>query len=64
MNLFQLLLALFNKNNFQWYPNNSGLITGVAVAGFGSGSFVINFVQTVIINPNNLSPDVTIDDKE
>ncbi|XP_063726196.1 monocarboxylate transporter 12-B-like [Symsagittifera roscoffensis] len=47
-----------------WYPNNSGLITGVAVAGFGSGSFVINFVQTVIINPNNLSPDVTIDDKD
>ncbi|XP_075242061.1 apicoplast pyruvate carrier 1-like [Convolutriloba macropyga] len=47
-----------------WYPENSGLITGIVVAGFGSGSFVINFVQTAIINPENLSPNYQSEDND
>lgn len=34
----------------KWFPDKKGLITGLAVAGFGAGSFVFSKVGTAIIN--------------
>ncbi|MGB5912421.1 MAG: OFA family MFS transporter [Promethearchaeia archaeon] len=28
----------------KWYPDKKGLITGIAVAGFGAGSFIFNYL--------------------
>ena len=38
----------------KWFPDKKGFINGIAVAGFGAGSFVFNYVIKAISNPTNL----------
>ena len=45
---------------FQWLPNNKGLVNGIVVAGFGGGAFIFDQVQTAYINPDNLSPNLPL----
>jgi OFA family oxalate/formate antiporter-like MFS transporter len=46
-------IATANK----WYPDKKGFITGIAVAGFGAGSFIFNYLIKYLANPTGL--DVT-----
>lgn len=41
---------------FQWFPNHRGLVAGIVVAGYGSGSLIFNQIQTLYINPDNFAP--------
>lgn len=34
----------------KWFPDKKGLITGVAVAGFGAGALVMGYVETWLLN--------------
>ena len=36
-----------------------GLAMGVVVGGFGGGALIFNYIQTAILNPDNLNPDLT-----
>ena len=38
----------------KWFPDMKGLINGIAVAGFGAGAFVFNFIIKALANPNGL----------
>ena len=38
----------------KWYPDKKGLINGIAVAGFGAGSFIFNYVIKLLANPTGL----------
>ena len=38
----------------KWFPDKKGFINGIAVAGFGAGSFVFNYVIKALANPSNL----------
>lgn len=38
----------------KWFPDKKGLINGIAVAGFGAGSFIFNYVMKALANPRNL----------
>ena len=38
----------------KWFPDKKGLINGIAVAGFGAGAFVFNFVIRLLANPTGL----------
>ncbi|MFX1503340.1 MAG: OFA family MFS transporter [Promethearchaeota archaeon] len=38
----------------KWFPDKKGFINGIAVAGFGAGSFIFNYVIKALANPNNL----------
>jgi len=38
----------------KWFPDKKGLINGIAVAGFGAGSFVFNYVIKALANPLGL----------
>jgi len=38
----------------KWFPDKKGLINGIAVAGFGAGSFIFNYVIKALANPMNL----------
>jgi len=37
----------------KWFPDKKGFINGIAVAGFGAGSFIFNFCSNNIIFHNN-----------
>ncbi len=41
----------------KWFPDKKGFINGIAVAGFGAGAFVFNFVIKELANPTGLSDD-------
>jgi OFA family oxalate/formate antiporter-like MFS transporter len=41
----------------KWFPDKKGLINGIAVAGFGAGSFIFNYVIKALANPTNLETD-------
>ncbi|MFX1280593.1 MAG: OFA family MFS transporter [Promethearchaeota archaeon] len=41
----------------KWFPDKKGFINGLAVAGFGAGSFIFNYVIKALANPKNLEPD-------
>ncbi|MFX1242013.1 MAG: OFA family MFS transporter [Promethearchaeota archaeon] len=41
----------------KWFPDKKGLINGIAVAGFGAGSFIFNYVIKAIANPTGLETD-------
>ena len=45
---------------FQWFSERHGLASGLIVAGFGGGAFIFVQVQTAYINPNNVSPNVSL----
>lgn len=38
----------------KWFPDKKGFINGIAVAGFGAGSFIFNYVIKALANPTNL----------
>ena len=38
----------------KWFPDKKGLINGIAVAGFGMGSFIFNYVIKALANPTGL----------
>jgi OFA family oxalate/formate antiporter-like MFS transporter len=38
----------------KWFPDKKGFINGIAVAGFGAGAFVFNYVIKALVNPTNL----------
>ncbi|XP_071086716.1 apicoplast pyruvate carrier 1-like [Haliotis cracherodii] len=50
------------KSALKWFPNRSGLVTGIIISGMGFGTIALNQVVTAFINPDNLSPDATIKD--
>ncbi|NVM45787.1 MAG: OFA family MFS transporter [Candidatus Lokiarchaeota archaeon] len=39
----------------KWFPDKKGFINGIAVAGFGAGAFVFNYVIKALANPTGLS---------
>jgi OFA family oxalate/formate antiporter-like MFS transporter len=41
----------------KWFPDKKGFINGIAVAGFGAGSFIFNYVIKAIANPTGLETD-------
>jgi OFA family oxalate/formate antiporter-like MFS transporter len=41
----------------KWFPDKKGFINGIAVAGFGAGSFIFNYVIKALANPSNLETD-------
>lgn len=41
----------------KWFPRSKSIFTGVIVAGFGLGGCVFTSLQTLYMNPNNLSQD-------
>jgi len=41
-------------HSWLWFPKSPGLVSGIILAGFGFGPFVLNFVATAIINPERL----------
>ena len=40
----------------KWFPKSRGLVSGLILFGFGFGSLIFNFLQTLIINPKNVKP--------
>ncbi|NHJ25488.1 MAG: MFS transporter [Candidatus Lokiarchaeota archaeon] len=38
----------------KWFPDKKGLINGLAVAGFGAGSFIFNYVIKGLANPTGI----------
>ncbi|MFW9948767.1 MAG: OFA family MFS transporter [Candidatus Thorarchaeota archaeon] len=38
----------------KWFPDKKGLINGLAVAGFGAGSFIFNYVIKALANPTGI----------
>lgn len=38
----------------KWFPDKVGMITGIAVAGFGAGAFIFNYIIKGLANPNGL----------
>ncbi len=43
----------------KWFPDKKGFINGIAVAGFGAGAFVFNYVIKLLANPTDLSDQAT-----
>lgn len=41
----------------KWYPNNKGIVNGIVLCGFGISALIFDKIQTILINPNNLSQD-------
>ncbi|GAB4308124.1 MAG: OFA family MFS transporter [Promethearchaeota archaeon] len=38
----------------KWFPDKKGFINGIAVAGFGAGAFIFNYVIKALANPSGL----------
>ena len=38
----------------KWFPDKKGLINGIAVAGFGAGSFIFNYVIKALVTSFNI----------
>nr|MBM1002189.1 MFS transporter [Desulfofustis sp. PB-SRB1] len=43
----------------RWFPDSKGLVTGIAVAGFGGGAAIVSQVGGYLINTMGLSPFTT-----
>jgi OFA family oxalate/formate antiporter-like MFS transporter len=43
----------------KWFPDKKGFINGIAVAGFGAGAFVFNYVIKALANPTGLSDEAS-----
>ncbi|RNA25051.1 oxalate:formate antiporter-like isoform X1 [Brachionus plicatilis] len=41
----------------KWFPNKSGLSVSAILFGYGASSILFDQIQTMYINPGNLSPD-------
>jgi OFA family oxalate/formate antiporter-like MFS transporter len=44
----------------KWFPDKKGLITGIAVAGFGAGALIFAQVETAFITETDISPALFI----
>ncbi|CDS36960.1 oxalate:formate antiporter [Echinococcus multilocularis] len=44
-----------------WLPKKHGLVVGICTVGFGGGVTLLLPIQTILINPNNTSPNATTD---
>jgi hypothetical protein len=44
-------------HSWLWFDGNQGLISGLIFAGFGFGSFCVNFLLTALINPDGAEQD-------
>lgn len=44
--------------SIRWFPANKGTITGVTLLTYGLSSFVFNILQSKLINPDNLAPEM------
>ena len=47
----------------KWFPHKKGIAMGCVVGGFGGGALVFNYIQTAILNPDNVSPASSGPDK-
>ena len=47
INYFAVLIL-----SWEWFPHKKGFITGLALAGFGFGSFIFTFISSKLVNPN------------
>lgn len=45
---------------WEYFPNHKGVISGVIITGYGLSAFVFGFIWLEIVNPDNLSPTVSI----
>ncbi|KAK7477139.1 hypothetical protein BaRGS_00031625 [Batillaria attramentaria] len=45
-----------------WFPDRKGFVGGLAMAGYGAGAFAWNQIVTNWINPDNLQPDLQINE--
>lgn len=50
------------KIGWDLFPNSKGKVSGFVSAGFGLAPFIFDFVATLIVNPDNLSPDIIVDE--
>ncbi|CAF0937012.1 unnamed protein product [Brachionus calyciflorus] len=41
----------------KWFPKNNGFSNSIILFGYGTSSIIFDQIQTMYINPNNLSPD-------
>lgn len=46
--------------SWEWYPNNKGLVTGIIVCAYGLSSLIFAPIIMGIINPENLSPSIFV----
>ena len=37
----------------KWWPHRRGMVTGLIAAGFGSGAFCFDYIQTIYVNPHD-----------
>jgi OFA family oxalate/formate antiporter-like MFS transporter len=44
----------------KWFPDKKGLINGIAVAGFGMGAFIFNFIIKAISNPDGIAATIEV----
>jgi len=40
----------------QWFPKHKGLVTGIAVAGFGGGAALVSLLGSMLINERGMAP--------
>ena len=41
-------------HGWQWFPERSGLVSGIIIGGFGLGPLIFNNISLSVINPHNL----------
>lgn len=41
---------------WSWFPKSRGAVSGLILAGFGSGGFIFNILGSTLVNPQGLSP--------
>mmetsp|Transcript_12595 Transcript_12595/g.13838 ORF Transcript_12595/g.13838 Transcript_12595/m.13838 type:complete len:454 (-) Transcript_12595:53-1414(-) len=42
---------------WEYFPMKKGMVTGLIVAGFGTGAFLFNFIATAVVNPHGEGPE-------
>lgn len=47
---------------WEHYPQNKGFVTGIIVGAYGFSSFIFNPLITFLVNPNNESATIKIND--
>ena len=43
---------------YRWEPNRKGLVSGIVLSGFGLSALIFNQIQSSLVNPDNLKPEV------
>ena len=43
-------------NSWRLLPNQKGLASGIILCGYGTASFIFNFITLAIVNPNDEKP--------